>query len=142
MKKAIILLFFIIFSITTQGQVYPTPKYNSRSNPHVELLKITVTDDYTIVEFEHTNPFEGGWATAMPETFIRVSKTKEKLQLLKTSNIPVYPAQHDYKKAGEKLRYKLYFPPINPSTPYIDIIEIEGENKAFNFYKVHLKPVA
>jgi hypothetical protein len=137
----IILIGFLSIQ-NTFGQVYNRPVYEGRSIKEIEILKITINDKYTIVECEHINMYGTGWVTAMPNTFIRVSDKTQKYKLIKTYKIPVFPSKHYYKKVGEKLRYKLYFPPINPSVEYLDIIEIEGFDKAFNFYKVKLKPIA
>ena len=124
------------------GQTYTRPVYEGRSISEIEILKITINDKYTIVECEHTNQYSSGWAAAMPNTFIRVSDEVTKYELIKTYKIPVFPKKHHYYKVGDKLRYKLYFPPINPSVKYLDIIEIEGSSKAFNFYRIKLKPIA
>lgn len=141
--KIIFTTFIYCFSIqNTFGQVYNRPVYEGRSIKEIEILKITINDKYTIVECEHINMYGRGWVTAMANTFIRVSGKTQKYELIKTYKIPVFPSKHYYKKIGEKLRYKLYFPPINPSVEYLDIIEIEGFDKAFNFYKIKLKPVA
>ncbi len=141
--KLHLVIFIFLFSINSIFcQSYNRPEYEGKSIDEIEILKITITDKYTIVECIHTNRYKLGWATAMPKTFIRVSGKTKKYQLLKTSRIPIFPKKHHYNKIGEKLRYKLYFPPINPNVKYLDIIEIEGSNKAFNFYKIKLKPIA
>lgn len=136
----------LIFQINdASGQVYTDLTYDGKGNPHLEITKITITDKYTIVDFIHYNPYAyGGWTHIMPNTFIRTPQTKEKLTLIKAQGIPIAPHRHIYKKVGETLRFRLYFPPINPSTEKLDIIESEGINtdKAFNFYKVRLKPIA
>lgn len=136
------LFVIFVFNQTVLGQEYVRPVYEGRSIKEIEILKITINDQYTIVECEHINNYGLGWASAMPNTFIRVSGDTKKYELLKTHKIPVFPRKHYYEKVGEKLRYKLYFPPINPSVKYLDIIEIEGSDKAFNFYRIKLKPIA
>ena len=132
---------FLIQNIFSQE--YIRPVYEGRSIKEIEILKITINNKYTIVECEHINiKGSSSWASAMPNTFIRVSGETKKYELLKTYKIPVFPQKHYYKKVGEKLRYKLYFPPINPNVKHLDIIEIENFDKAFNFYKIKLKPIA
>lgn len=138
----VIILIGLFSNQNTFGQVYNRPVYEGRSIKEIEILKITINDRYTIVECEHINMYSRGFVTAMPNTFIRISGKAQKYELIKTYKIPVFPIKYYYKKVGEKLRYKLYFPPINPSVEYLDIIEIEGFDKAFNFYKVKLKPIA
>lgn len=142
MKKLSIIA--VLFSLSTSifGQVYTSPEYARKSNPHMEVVKIIITDKYTVVEFKHTNPYEvGGYANIFPETVIRTNKGQT-FKLQKVKNIPVAPYRHNYRKKGEVLRFKLYFPPINPSTKSIDIIESEGNKQAFNVYKIKLIPMA
>lgn len=141
-KQLFTFAFLIGIAASVFGQVYVNPKYTRKSNPHIEVLKITITDKYTIVEFKHTNPYEyGGYCNIFPETVIRTDKGK-KFKLQKVKNIPVAPYRHNYDKKGESLRFKLYFPPINPATKSIDIVEFEGNRQAFNIYKIKLKPMA
>lgn len=137
---------FLLMSISVSemmGQVYTHPTCEKKSNPNTKILKITITDDYTIVEIEHKNTFgSGGWANISPETAIRIPKKSEKLKLIKAKGIPISPNRHYYKSQSEVLKFKLYFPPINPGTKTLDVIEYEGSGKAFNFYGIKLKPMA
>ncbi|MFK7948408.1 MAG: hypothetical protein AB8G11_12530 [Saprospiraceae bacterium] len=142
MKKLFVFAFLISISVTCFAQVYTNPEYNGKSNSHIEILKVTITDKYTIVEFRHENPYEyGGYVNIFPQTCIRTNKG-EKFKLQKVKNIPVAPYRHHFYKKGEVLRFKLFFPSINPSTKSIDIIESEGDSRAFNFYKIKLTPMA
>lgn len=142
MKRVFIFTLLITISTSIFGQVYINPQYAKKSNSHIELLKITITDKYTIVEFSHENPYEyGGYANIFPETVIKTNKG-EAFKLQKVKGIPVAPYRHNYRTKGEVLRFKLYFPPINPTTKSLDIIELDGSNEAFNVYKIKLKPMA
>ena len=142
MKQFFIFAFLMSISASVIGQVYVNPKYTNKGNPHIKLIKITITNKYTIMEFTHKNPYEyGGWANISPDSFIRTEKG-EKLKLQKVKNIPVAHYRHRYGKKGEVLKFKLYFPPINPTTKSIDIVEFEGSKQAFNIYKIKLTPMA
>lgn len=141
-------MFIIILMITNihnaKSQVYNHPTYARKSDNEIEIIRIQITNKYTIVELVHTNPFfSGGWANITPTAFIRLPKIGKQLKLIKATGIPIRPKQYNYKKQGEKLYFRLYFPPVNPSTEYLDIIELEGAdmNKAFNFYRVKLVPI-
>ena len=143
-SKLLLAVFFVGFvTVAAHGQVYIRPKYANKSMREIELLRITITEDYTIVECRHSSRYgAGGWAAAMPDTFIRITGTNKRLKLIKAVGIPTYPDRHYYREKGEYLQYKLLFPPISPNTPLLDIIEIENSDKAFNFLKVQLTPIA
>ncbi|MFK7949996.1 MAG: hypothetical protein AB8G11_20570 [Saprospiraceae bacterium] len=143
MKKILLVtLFSFCVAIITNAQVYIKPTYGAKSLKEVEITKIEITNKYTIVHFYFDSkdkyPY-GGWIALSKNMYIKNAKTHKKHYLIKSSNIPLMPKRLDF-TGRYKRKFKAYFPPINPATEMIHIIE-ETEN-GFNFYKIKLKPIA
>jgi hypothetical protein len=47
----------------------------------------------------------------------------EDYKIVRSDNIPVCPQKHFFKRKGEELSFVLYFPPIDKSLKFIDLIE-------------------
>lgn len=143
MKGLLSLLFVFSISASAFAQTYTAPIYEKRDYQSVEIKQIKITKDYTIVDFLFVSPASynyGGWICAMEDFYIRDCRTGEKYFLEKTNNIPICPAQKTFNRPGIKYRFQLYFPKLKPTVEYIDLIE--EHDSGFNFYRVHLKPIA
>lgn len=143
MKKILLAtLFSFCLAIIANAQVYINPTYGAKSLKEVEITKIEITSKYTIVHFYFDSkdkyPY-GGWIALSKNMYIKNAKTHKKHYLIKAGNIPILPKKLDF-KGRYKRKFKAYFPPINPATEMIHIIE-EATN-GFNFYKIKLKPIA
>lgn len=143
MKKIFLIgLLLTAVSYFADAQVYVNPPYGVKSLKEVEITKIEITDKYTIVSFyfDSKDAYQyGGWIALSKNMYIKNAKTHKKHYLIKASNIPLLPKRLDF--AGKyKRAFKAYFPPINPGTKMIHIIE-EATN-GFNFHHIKLKPIA
>ncbi len=145
--KCIKQVFFVLLlafagSFSAFGQEYVHPNYLSKTVEEVELLKITITPEYTKVDFviETTNDYAaGGWACAMPNFHI-LDKHGTKYPLQRAENIPICPERHDFTGPNQRLRFTLYFDPLPPTLNLISILE--DHPQGFNFKVIILKPVA
>jgi hypothetical protein len=124
------------------AQVYLNPEYGAKSFPQVEITRIEITKKYTIVSFYFDSQDQyqaGGWIALSKNMYIKDATTHKKHYLIKSENIPVLPEKLNF-KGNYQRRFKAYFPPINPTTKMVHIIE-EATN-GFNFYKITLIPMA
>ena len=83
MRHLIIIVALLSVVNVVSGQIYIKPKYAKRGNPHIQLEKITITDNYTIVEITHTNPTN----MEVGQTFMQVhlsEQIKEKVQIVES----------------------------------------------------------
>lgn len=142
MKKFLFITLLFFTSSIVNAQVYINPTYGAKSLKEVEITKIEITSKYTIIHFYFDSkdkyPY-GGWIALSKNMYIKNAKTHKKHYLIKSDNIPLLPNRLDF-TGRYKRRFKAYFPPINPATEMIHIIE-EATN-GFNFYKIRLKPIA
>ncbi len=140
MKKLFITV--AILAVTTTialTQTYIKPKYQKRGNPRVELEKVQITKKYTIVYCTYTSTSEGH-ACVDKDMYIKDLASKKTYPLIKAVGISICPKRKNFKKAGHRFKFKLYFPKVKYNVRNIHIIE--NVPNAFNFVKVHLQPVA
>lgn len=138
MKTPILLLLFILYSSVTFSQVYKNPIAAKQSHPELEITKIQITDNETVVSLKVTNKLStGGWFCADKNIYLKSSKGNTKYELLKSENIPTCPDKHEFALSGETLEFKLYFPPIPDTIKYIDLIE-DCSNACFSFHGIIL----
>ena len=139
------------------GYIISNPDH-SRVNGNLQLLRITVTNLETKVDFGYqaTSYYtNGGWIKISPKTFIRPKGTSKKLILTNATNIPYGPEKLHFNSSIEWRYFSLHFPSIledsnNKKTfmfdtlepmkiDSIDLIENEkGDDTDFNFYGISL----
>lgn len=144
MKKISTLITLIfVFAISLTAQTYINPPFEEAKTPAVDIKKVEITKNYTIVTFVCTAPetfVYGGWACASPDMYIEDIDRKKKYYIQKAKGIPMCPDKHTFTKPGESIRFQLYFPKLRHDVRNINIVE-HAEN-GFTFYKIYLKPVA
>ncbi len=100
--------------------------YKSRQSDCI-ITNIEATNSNTVVSFCYTNnDYEyGGWCSIDPSVYLIYYNGSDgtKLNLQKADNIPTSPNKHNFKHKGEKLEFKLYFPPLPNNIDGFDIIE-------------------
>lgn len=144
--RVLFLLFLLFLGESLLAQCYPFPEFQSRNNQTVEIEKITVNEQYTIVEMVIKNEIKHSYRMAfdvicmMPHTYLKDKETGVKYRMIKTEKIPNCPAER-YLESGEIHRFKLYFPAISKRTQILDLIEPHAES-GFDFFNIKLIPMA
>lgn len=131
------------FVQVAEAQVYPLPDYKEQNLKGVTLDKIELTPDATIVHMVYThdrsdeNVMSQTWICAL-ESFHIVDPKGEKHYIKTVRNIPMCPGRKYVTRPGQKVKFQLYFPPIElpGSENFIDIVE--EDERGFSFYKVKL----
>jgi hypothetical protein len=137
MKIAILVLFF--FSVGTShifSQIYVQPNYALKSHETLEISKVDVTSEKTVLYMSVENRIQGGNFCADRNIYI-IGPEGEKLKLIKASGIPVCPDNYKFINIGEVLKFTLEFPPLNTGIKWIDIVE-ECANNCFWIYGITL----
>jgi len=123
------------------GYIISNPEH-ARVNDNVQLLRITITNVETKIDFGYQATdeyFKGGWIKISPHTFIRESGSKTNFILTNASNIPYGPEKLHFNSSIEWRYFSLYFPPISEGAKLIDLIETEpGDKTDFNFFRIKL----
>jgi hypothetical protein len=136
-KKSI--LFFVSFIVgiaNSFSQTYIQPNYALKSHETLEILKAEITGEKTVLYLAVENRINGGAFCADKNIFI-VYPDGSKLKMINSSGIPECPDTYKFKTIGEKLRFTLTFPPLNPGTKWIDLIE-DCNSNCFSFYGITL----
>ena len=136
--KNLITFFNLINFIIINGfsQTIIKPNYALKSHETLEISKIEITAQKTVIFLSVENRITGGYFCADKNIFILYPDgTRSKLTASK--GIPVCPDSYKFKTIGEKLNFELTFPPLKPGTQWIDLIEDCTEN-CFSFYGVCL----
>ncbi|MFC2151536.1 hypothetical protein ACFLSE_03340 [Bacteroidota bacterium] len=139
MKKSFLtLLLLVVFTITLYSQVYENPIASKQSHPELEITRIKVADNETVVSLKVTNKLsQGGWFCADKNIYLKSTKGTEIFELTKSENIPTCPNKFEFAYTGQTLEFMLYFPPIPTNIQFIDLIE-SCSNACFSFYGIIL----
>ena len=138
MKKKIFLALLISFfvCVSSYSQNILQPNTGLKSPQTLELKKIEATPEKTVISFTIENQIERGYFCADKNIFI-IYSDGSKIKLISAAGIPQCPDTYKFKSIGEKLAFTLTFPPLKPSTEWIDIVE-ECSDNCFYFYGVTL----
>jgi hypothetical protein len=136
-KKTVSALFFFMFWVATiNSQIINQPNTGLKSHETLEIAKIDLTVQKTLIFLSVENRITGGYFCADKNIFILYPDgTRSKLTASK--GIPVCPDSYKFKTIGEKLNFELTFPPLKPGTKWIDLIEDCSDN-CFSFFGVCL----
>lgn len=139
MKIKTIILSIILLVTTLQSsfsQLVEQLNYALKSHETLEISKVEITPDETVLYLTIENRIEGGNFCADKNIFI-IYPDGTRSKLTSSNGIPVCPETYKFKTIGEKLQFTLDFPPLKTGTKWIDIIEDCNEN-CFSFYGVTL----
>jgi len=139
MKIKTIILSLIILTVnlpTIFSQLVIQPNYALKSHETLEISKVEITAQRTVIYLSVENRITGGNFCADKNIFI-IFPDGTRLKLTKSNNIPVCPDAYKFKSIGEKLQFTLEFPPLKPDTKWIDIVE-DCTSNCFWFYGVTL----
>ena len=149
-KYPLFLFFSLLFgAYSAAAQTFEAPVYDTkRTTKELRLTKVQVTAKYTICDMVYTNTFDSKNSQETPNYIYIISdmhlydvKTQQKYYVIKTENIPMLPEKYGFKHVGESLRFRVYFPRIDPKKTFIFHI-LEDVDRGFKFYNVRLMPVA
>ena len=137
MKTTVSVLFFsIASSVIVFSQTFTQPNIGLKSHETLELKKLQITPEKTVVTLLIENRIEGGNFCADKNIFI-IYQDGSKIKLVNATGIPQCPDTYKFRSIGEKLEFTLTFPPLKPATEWIDIVE-ECASNCFHFYGVTL----
>jgi len=131
-----ILVTTLSFAVHALSQQISDPNTGLKSPETLELKKIEVSTEKTVVSFSLLNQRVDGYFCADKNIFI-IYPDGSKIKLISAAGIPQCPDTYKFKSVGEKLAFTLTFPPLKPSTEWIDIVE-ECSDNCFYFYGVTL----
>jgi hypothetical protein len=122
--KKLLSIFLLLSGTCLFGQTLSHPNIGTKSHPTLNIDKIELTANLTILHLSIKNELEaGGWFCADKNIVLKNSTGTEVYSLVKSENIPVCPKSHQFKKKGEILRFTLYFPVIGKNVQYLDLVE-------------------
>jgi hypothetical protein len=134
------LIFFFLISLLTffpsNSQSLIQPNIGLKSHETLELRKIEITPEKTVISLQIENRIEGGKFCADKNISI-IYPDGSKIKLINAVGIPQCPDTYKFKNIGEILGFTLTFSPIKPGTEWIDIVE-ECSDNCFYFYGITL----
>lgn len=137
MKISISILFFLATGIVNiYSQTYNQPNMALKSHETLEISKIEINEQSTLIYLSIENRITGGNFCADRNIYL-IYPDRNRLKLTKAINIPACPDSYSFKSIGEKLQFTLEFPSLKPGTKWIDIIE-DCTDYCFSFYGVCL----
>lgn len=135
-KIGLIVWLIILCTIHIHAQIFENPNFALKSHETLEIRKIELTPEKTIVSLIVENRIVGGTFCADRNIFL-TDPAGGKFKLKKAAGIPVCPDNYKFKSIGEKLQFTLEFPPLPKSVKWIDVTEECFEN-CFSLYGVVL----
>lgn len=73
----------------------------------------------------------GGWVNIFPSTFLVNPDTKDMLALAQAYNVPVSPARHYFKEAGQLKQFTLLFPQVPKHWKRFHLLEVADKGGGF-----------
>lgn len=132
----LIVIYLTIVAGCGYSQTIENPNSALKSHETLFITKVELSQEKTVVHFSIENRIENGNFCADRNISI-IDPAGHKLQVIKTSGIPVCPESYKFKSIGEVVKFTLEFPPLESGTKWIDIIESCSDN-CFWFYGVTL----
>ena len=126
----------VICTIHAHSQTIEHPNYALKSHETLDILKIELTQERTLLYLSIENRINEGSFCADRNIYL-LDEDGKKYQLRKSAGIPVCPDSYKFKSIGEKLQFTLEFPPLTAGTKWIDLIE-DCTSNCFSFYGVTL----
>lgn len=127
----------MFFLSASYSQVYEKPNFSFSSHPTLDIERIELKEDRTMIYMSITNQRLGSSFCVDPDTYIRNSFGEEEYKMIRSMGVPDCPDAHKFEAIGEKISFILTFPPIVGELKYIDIIE-DCTNACFSFKYVML----
>src|SRR5664279_1796392 len=122
--------------IFVQAQTISQPNYGLKSHETLEISKIELNPQKTVIYLNIENMIKDGFFCA-DKNIVTIYKDGTRSKMISSKGIPNCPDTYKFKSIGEKLNFELTFPPLKPGTQTIDIVEDCTDN-CFSFYGVCL----
>ena len=130
------IIFNATITINLFSQNFIQPNVSLKSHETLELRKLELSPEKTVVYLQIENRIEGGNFCADKNVFI-IYPDGSKSKLINAVGIPQCPDIYKFKSIGEKLEFTLTFPPLKQDAAWIDIVE-ECSANCFYFYGITL----
>ena len=132
----VIVCLTVICTGYSKAQSINHPNYALKSHETLEISKVDITEQKTVIYLNIENKIAGGYFCADKNIFI-LYPDGTKSNLISSKGIPVCPDTYKFKTIGEKLEFELTFSNVKKNTGWIDLIEDCSDN-CFSFYGICL----
>ncbi len=142
MRSIFLIIAIFVVLQTTNSQIITNPSIISSDNYSLNIDKIELTENYTILYCTHTAPDNynnGGWIRIEPSIILKETYGTRKYKLLKAEGVPLSPNKFNYSYSGQKLTFRLIFPKVAYDISLIDMIECQDNRNCFNFYGIKIR---
>ena len=126
-----------IYATNISAQVIAHPNYALKSHETLEISKIDISAQETVIFLSVKNRITEGYFCADKNIFI-IYPDGTRSRLISSKGIPVCPDSYKFRSIGEKLDFELTFPSLKEGVQWFDLIEDCKEN-CFSFYGVCLQ---
>ncbi len=133
------LVFVLIVSVIPLfGQTIKMPNFAVATHPFL-VNEVTYQKDGFMIELTIENQSPSGYFCASKHIYLQNNRSKKKIFMTRSENIPVCPSVYRFKWQGEKLTFKLFFPKLDTTIRYVDVIE-SCNNHCFSIFGLILDP--
>ncbi len=123
MKKILLFSLFLLMLVSVStAQTIEVPNFAVATHPFL-VNKVVFQKDAFIIELTLENQSPTGYFCASKHIYLQNLQNRKKLNMTRSEGIPVCPDVYHFKWQGEKLTFKLFFPPLDTTVRYIDVIE-------------------
>jgi hypothetical protein len=137
-EKLYAVIFFFVAAVSNiLCQTFQQPNIGLKSHETLELRKVEVYPERTVVSLSVENRRTAGGTFCADKNIYIIYPDGTKLKLRNASGIPTCPDSYEFKMVGEKLYFTLEFSPLKPGTKWIDIVE-ECTSNCFWLYGITL----
>lgn len=139
-KKIPLLLTLTLFILggTLVGQTIKVPNFAFSTHPFL-VNEVSFLKKGFVIELTIENQSPTGYFCASRHIYLRNLKNNKKIYMTHSEGIPVCPNVYHFKWKGEKLTFKLFFPKIDTSIHYVDVIE-NCNDHCFSIFGLILDP--
>jgi hypothetical protein len=136
--KRLLSIFALLYFFVVPGyaQTYIKPNLSLKSHETLEITKIELSAQKTLIFLSVENKITAGYFCA-DKNIVILYPDGTRSKLTTSKGIPVCPDSYKFKTVGEKMNFELTFPPLKPGTQWIDLIEDCSDN-CFSFFSVCL----
>ena len=122
-KLPFLWLLFLLLSVPLWAQVtIQVPNFAVATHPFL-VNQVSFQKNAFVIELTIENQSPTGYFCASKHIYIQNLQSRKKLYMTHSEGIPVCPDVYRFKWQGEKLTFKLYFPPLDTNIRYVDVIE-------------------
>ncbi len=142
MRNSLMTMALLIIIQLANAQTITNPSINSRDENSLNIDKIELKENSTILYCTHTSPStykNGGWVRIEPNIILKEAYGSRRYRLIKAEGIPLSPEKFTYSYIGQTLSFRLIFPKVANDINLIDLIECQDSRNCFNFYGIKIR---